>query len=137
MIVRLLALWNSSMPLRFLFVGGWNFVFGYLAFVGSYWLLKSVLSDWLIVLISYVLGITNSFITHRWLTYRSHGCWWWEYIRFYVVYGGQLVLNVVLIAVFVTWLSWNAYLTQLGITLFLTFASYWGHKIYSFKENHD
>ena len=129
----LIQLWNDSAPLRFLIVGGWNFVFGYCAFAGLYWLLNGIWPDWLIATVAAILGITMSYLTHRFITYRSHGCWWKEYIRFYVVYGGQTLLNIFLIWLFVTRLRYNAYLVQLVITLALTIASYWAHKLYSFK----
>ena len=128
-----LKVWNDSAPLRFLIVGGWNFVFGYGAFAGLYWLFNGIWTDWLIATVAAILGITMSYLTHRFITYRSHGCWWKEYFRFYVVYGGQTLLNIFLIWLLVTRLRYNAYLVQLVITLALTIASYWTHKLYSFK----
>jgi len=127
--------WNSSRPVRFLVVGAWNFVFGYGVFAALYWVLNGTWPDWLITTVAAILGITMSFVTHRFITYRSHGCWWREYLRFYVVYGGQSLLNVLLIWLFVTWLELNAYVIQLAISIALTLASYWAHKNYSFKEN--
>lgn len=126
-------LWSRMMPLRFLVVGGWNFVFGYLAFAGCYWLMSPVFPDWSIVVISSVLGITNSFVFHRWLTYKSRGNWFIEYLRFYVVYGGQMLLMLLLIHVFVTMLKYNAYVVSLLINIVLTVLSYWAHKSFSFR----
>ena len=130
----LISLWKRFQWLRFLIVGGWNFAFGYGVFAGLYWLLAGVWTDWLISSLAAVLGITMSFITHRFLTYRSHGVWWREYLRFYVVYGAQTLLNIALIVLFVTHLGFNAYLVQLLITLLMTFASFWAHKYYSFSK---
>lgn len=123
------------MPLRFLFVGAWNFLFGYAVFAGLYRIFAGVWPDWLIVVVSNVVGITNSFVFHRWITYRSNGVWWLEYLRFYVVYGGQALLNVALIHIFVTCCRFNAYFVQFAITVVLTILSYWLHKIYSFKRS--
>ena len=133
-----LTKWSESQPLRFLIVGAWNFVFGYFAFAGLYWAMNGRWPDWLISTIAAILGITMSYLTHRFITYRSHGCWWREYLRFYVVYGGQSILNVFLIWILVTQLELNAYLVQLSISVALTVVSYWAHKYYSFKRsNHD
>lgn len=52
------------MPVRFLIVGGWDFIFSYLEFAGCYWLMSPHFPDWLIVAVASVLGITNSFIFH-------------------------------------------------------------------------
>ena len=135
MIRVLVNFWNKSMPLRFLVVGGWNFAFGYLAFAALYWYFHDMLPEWCIVLFSSILGITNSFIFHRWITYHSQGVWWVEYLRFYVVYGGQLVLNMVLITVFVTYLNFNAYIFQFVLNVILTVLSYWAHRFYSFRPS--
>ena len=133
-----LTKWSESQPLRFLIVGAWNFVFGYFAFAGLYWAMNGRWPDWLISTIAAILGITMSYLTHRFITYRSHGCWWREYLRFYVVYGGQSILNVFLIWILVTQLELNAYIVQLSISVALTVVSYWAHKYYSFKHpNHD
>lgn len=122
------------MALRFLIVGGWNFAFGYGSFAGLYWLFNGTWPDWLITTVSTVLGITMSFVTHRFITYRSHGCWWREYLRFYVVYGAQSLLNIGLIVLLVTHMRMNAYIVQLAITLVLTILSFWAHKLYSFRK---
>ena len=133
-----LTKWSESQPLRFLIVGAWNFVFGYFAFAGLYWAMNGRWPDWLISTIAAILGITMSYLTHRFITYRSHGCWWREYLRFYVVYGGQSILNIFLIWILVTQLELNAYIVQLSISVALTVVSYWAHKYYSFKRpNHD
>ena len=125
--------WHRSQPLRFLIVGTWNFIFGYATFAGLYWCLCGRWTDWAIATVAAVIGITMSFITHRFITYRSHGTWWREYLRFYVVYGGQSLLNVFLIWLLVTRCKMNAYAVQLAIATLLTIASYWAHKHYSFR----
>ena len=132
---KLISFWATVTPMRFLIVGGWNFVFGYGVFVGLYWLMNESWPDWLITSTAAILGITMSFLSHRCITYRSHGSWWREYLRFYAVYGGQTLLNIFLIWLFVTRLEYNAYFVQLIITLVLTIASYWAHKLYSFRSN--
>ena len=130
---RISAWWDASAPLRFLVVGGWNFAFGYAAFAVPYWVLAGRWPDWLIATLAAVAGISMSFVTHRYITYRSHGVWWREYLKFYIVYGGQSLVNIALIWLFVTRLGKNAYLVQLAITLALTIGSYWAHKLFSFR----
>ena len=128
------SFWQRATLFRFFVVGVWNFVFGYGVFAGLYWLLSGVWPDWVIVTIANVIGITNAFVFHRWVTYRSDGVWWREYLRFYVVYGVQALLNVALIYVFVTRCRWNGYAVQFVVSAALTFVSYWLHKCYSFRR---
>ena len=120
---------------RFLLVGGWNFLFGYSAFAWLYNILSPICHETIIIIFSSFLGITNSFLTHRWLTYRSNGVWWKEYFRFYIVYIGQILLNILLATLLVSFLGFNAYIIQFVILLLLTIFSYWGHKLFSFKSN--
>jgi putative flippase GtrA len=126
--------WNCSQPLRFLIVGAWNFIFGYVAFAGIYWCLKGCWTDWAITLTANILGISMSFITHRFFTYKSNGCWWKEYLLFYAVYSGQAVFNILLIWMLVTKAGLNAYIIQFSVSIILTISSYWFHKNFSFKR---
>ena len=136
--VRLAALpsvlWRTSRPFRFLAVGVWNFLFGYACFAVFYRLLAGTWPDWAIICAASVVGITNAFICHRWLTYRSKGPILAEYLKFYIVYGVQSLLNLCLFDLFATRLGYNPYLCQLIIALSLTFVSYWGHKFFSFRR---
>ena len=68
--------------------------------------------DGVIVIVANVVGITNAFVCHKCFTYCSHGSWWVEYLRFYVVYGLLALANIALIAIFVTLLRFNAYVIQ-------------------------
>lgn len=126
-------LWHKALPFRFIIVGGWNFGFSYVFFACAYWLLHPLVHDAIIMVICSIVGITNAFVTHRWLTYRSKGSILLEYFRFYFVYGVQIGSNIVFFLLFVRVLHFNAYLTQAGLTVLLTVLSYWGHKHVSFK----
>lgn len=73
-----------------LFDGGGLWLCGQLPnFAGLCAALHRALHNQAILAVSFVAGITLSFVTHRWLTYRSHGVRWAEYLRLYVVYGGS------------------------------------------------
>ena len=126
--------WSRFASVRFLVVGLWNFIFGYCSFAVLYWWLNAWWSDWVIIIVATILGITMSFVTHRFITYRSTSVWWIEYLRFYVVYGVQFFINIVLVVVFVTHMGCNAYVVQMLISLILTVASFWVHKNFSFRQ---
>ena len=132
--VSLKNLWNRFCPLRFVVVGVWNTVFSYLVFSGLYYWFGGGIGDLVVQAVAGVIGITQAYIMHRFLTYRSEGTWWREYFRFYIVYGGQVALQAVLFLVFSTWLGGNGYLVQLVSTVLLTIVSYWAHKNFSFRK---
>ena len=132
--VSLKNLWNRFCPFRFVVVGVWNTVFSYLVFSGFYYLFGGGIGDFAVQALAGVVGITQAYAMHRLLTYRSNGIWWMEYFRFYMVYGGQVLLQSVLFFLFSTWLGGNGYLVQFVTTALLTVVSYWAHKAYSFKS---
>lgn len=130
---ELLRLWNRFCALRFVLVGVWNTAFSYLVFAVLYHFFGGGWGDVLVQGVSAVIGITNAYICHRILTYRSQGVWWKEYLRFYVVYGTQTALQAGCFFVFATWLGMSGYVVQLVLVLIFTVLSYWAHKCYSFK----
>ena len=127
-------LWNRYCVLRYLLVGGWNMFFGYVAFAALYWCFGGTLAgDLFVKIASAILGITNSFVCHRTFTYRSRGSWWREYLRFYVVYGGQILFGTGVFLVLSTWLGWNGYVVEFAYSVVMTVVTYWIHKHFSFR----
>ena len=127
-------LWNRFCPFRFVVVGLWNTVFSYLVFSGLYYRFGGGFGDVLVQAVAGVIGITHAYVMHRLLTYRSNGVWWKEYFRFYIVYGGQVILQATLFFVFSTWLGGNGYSVQFVSMALLTVVSYWAHRNYSFAS---
>ena len=126
-------LWGRFCALRFAVVGVWNTLVGYFVFALLYRCFGGGWGDVFVQIASAIIGITNAYICHRMLTYRSHGIWWREYLRFYVVYGTQALLQAGCFFILSTWLTLNAYVVQLVLTLVFTIISYWAHKAYSFN----
>jgi len=127
-------LWNKFCALRFLIVGAWNTLFSYFVFAVLYRLWGGGWRDVPVQLVTAILGISNAYICHRILTFKSQGVWWKEYLRFYVVYGLQFLLQMVAFFLFATWMGFNGYVVQLVLTIMFTIASYWAHKEFSFKR---
>lgn len=132
--MSLKSLWDRFRPLRFVVIGVWNTVFSYLVFSLLYYWFGGGFGDIAVQVFAGVIGITQAYAMHRFVTYRSKGAWWREYCRFYVVYGGQVVLQAALFFAFSTWLGLNGYIVQFVLIVIFTLLSYWAHKNYSFKE---
>lgn len=119
--------------IRFLGVGFWNLLFSAACFAI---LLKVVFrgSHYMMVLVlSTILGVTNSFICHRWITFRSKAPILRAYFRFYVVYGLQIGLTFVLMPVCVELLKVDPVLSQVSLAVLTTVLTYIGHQKYSFR----
>ena len=132
---KLALWWDSFCALRFLIVGAYDSIFSYGVFAILYSLFGGGWGDVAVQIVTLIIGITNAYIMHRFVTYRSHGVWWKEYLRFYVVYGVQALMKMGCFFVFATWLEWNGYLVQLTLTVAFTVISFWAHKHYSFKKD--
>lgn len=120
--------------IKYLVVGGWNTLFGYLAFLLVYKYLSEYLPSYVVIGISYVFSITNAYLCYRYFVFKSTGNWLREYLRFYVVYGGGYVINILLYPIFMSYLMGNHYLVQGLITVILVLFSYFFHSVYSFSQ---
>lgn len=130
--------WERFCSLRFAVVGLWNTGFSYAVFAALYRCFGGSYSgDILTQFLTAVLGITNAYVCHRFVTFRSHGVWWREYARFYIVYGGQSLLQAASFVVFSSWFGLNGYIVQVVLTIAFTILSYWCHKIFSFGDSRE
>ena len=118
----------------YLIVGGWNTVFGF----GAFALLYHLCSDWIhttvILTFSYILSITNAYICYKIFVFKTKGGVIREYFRFYVVYGGAFMINLVLLPVLMNVLILSAYMSQALITIMTIVGSYIMHKRFTFNR---
>lgn len=120
--------------IKYLVVGGWNTIFGYMAFALLYFVFNRYLHINLILIFSYILSITNAYLGYKLFVFKTKGNYLREYFRFYLVYGPILLLNLLFLPVMVRFLKISPLLIQ-GSFVFITVAlSYFGHKNFSFKE---
>lgn len=119
--------------INYLLVGGWNTVFGYLAFLALYYLLSARMHYMILLVISGILSITNAYVGYKVFVFRTKGNYLKEYLRFYIVYGGAMALNFVLLPVAVEIFRLSPPIAQGGLTFINVIFSYFGHKNFSFK----
>jgi len=135
---RLVELATNASPenkkkLRYLIVGMWNTVFPYIVFGLLYYLSDAQLHYMIILLISQVLGLTNAYIGYKLFVFKTKGNIVREYLRFYVVYGTTLVVNIILIGLFVEVLGINPLISQGIIGVIVVIMAYVGHDRFSFS----
>lgn len=126
--------------LRFLAIGVWNTAFS----AGVLWLLDryipydahSPVQQEAILILNWVIAVTQNFITFKFLVFRSKGNWLREYARMYVTYAATFVVQSVLILALQAWLGWGLFWSSIPTLLFVTIASYFGHKYFTFKDRH-
>jgi putative flippase GtrA len=123
---------NHKEKIRYLLVGAWNTLFGYGAFVVIYWLLP--LHYMILVILTNIIAITNAYICYKLLVFKTQGNYLKEYLRFYVVYGGSMVLGLVLLPLFVEILRLHPVVAQTIIIPIGIIISYLGHRQFSFRR---
>jgi len=119
--------------IRFLLAGGWNTVFGYFAYATLYYLFSAKIHYMLLLIVSYVLAITNSYISYKVFVFKTKGNVLKEYIRFYFVYGASLLINLILMPILVEICHIHPLIAPILLLVITVIISYIGHKNFSFK----
>ena len=112
---NLLSLIKSKTEIRFLFVGAWNTLFGYLVFLLFLFLLEKIFNNerqiyTLSIAFSHLISVFNSFIFHKVVTFVSKQKGLeivYEFRRFFNSYIITFLLNLSLISIQVELLSLN------------------------------
>jgi putative flippase GtrA len=126
--------------IKFLIVGVWNTIFGYLIY---YLLLKLLLATFTTTHFAYlwamgiaqVIGTINAFISHRGITFADQAGEnkIIEFLKFSLVYVLTFCLSLVLMPVFVRGFGISAEITGIIVILIGTVVSYLGHSRFSFN----
>lgn len=119
--------------IKYLIIGFWNTIFGISCFIGLYYLLNKFIYYQIIVVVSYIIGITNNYICYKLFVFKTKGSYLREYFRFYLVYVPALLINLGLLYIAVQQFKAKVVFAQVIITLIIIIISYLGHKYFTFK----
>jgi len=120
--------------IMYLLIGGWNTLFGYAVFALMYWAWQDRLPATVILILSYVVAVTNNYICYRYLVFRSRGRMHHEMGRFLVIYGVTLAGNLIVLPLALRTLPLNAYVIQALYNVVVVVASYLGNRLWAFRE---
>ena len=127
-------LWRSEKH-RFLVVGAWNTVFGYLAFVATHLLFGQAWHPTLTVVVAYCVALPQSFLTQRLLVFQgADGDWRRQFLRFLASNSAIFAANLILLPLFVAVTHTSPLFGQAVFIVGSTIASYLAHKHYSFAR---
>jgi putative flippase GtrA len=117
----------------FVLIGVYNTGFGYAAFTALH-LTMPHLNYMFVLIISRELSVVSAFIAYRLLVFKVKGGLVHDFARFWLVYSGALIVNMVALPFFVEIVGFGVLLAQ-AVTIALTVASSWiGHSRFSFKR---
>lgn len=122
--------------LRFLIVGGVNTLFGFSIYPLIYIVTRSIELSYIWVLVpSQMLSISFSFITYKYLVYRTKGNHFREYTRFSMFHVVMFALNLVFLPIMVKEFIINPMIAQTLFSCFAVITSYFWYKSFAFKNN--
>jgi len=120
--------------IKYLFVGGWNTLFGYLAFSALYFLFGASVGYAPVLIASFVLGMLNNYFCYKWFVFKSSGSFIKEFPRFSLVYLVVLAANLVAFPWLTKTLGLNPYVSQLVFTVVVVVSTYIVNKRFSFRS---
>jgi putative flippase GtrA len=129
------GLWRRyRQQILYLVVGGWNTVVSYGCFSLFYYLLHDQVYPSVILLLAYLVASINGFIGFRYLVFQSRGHPLKEYVKYQLVYGPLLALNMLVLPLALKYSSLNAYAIQAMFAVFAVVAGYVGSKYFAFRR---
>lgn len=130
-------LWHRNRHLRYLAIGAWNTIAGYAIFAGLYLALSPHISYMIIAAISHLFAVTQSFVTQRWIVFRSSGNLFGEYLRFHLAHLTSLAIGLALLPLMVEIFTTPPLIAQAIVTALIVVASYFVHIHFTFRKAND
>ena len=131
----LLGHWQRQEKTRFLVVGVYNTVFGYLAFISAYVFLGRYVHYLGILSIAHFLSVSNAFLGHKFLTFKIRGHLLTDFLRFNLTYLGTLAIGLVGLPLFVEICRIHPVASQAILSVINMVSAYFVHKRMSFRRN--
>jgi len=116
---------------RFLVTGSVNTVFGYLVYV--YGIVILHLDYFWAVLLSYIVGVTFSYIMFRTFVFLEGERGWRSYARFIPTYVVLFIVNTLALYVLVDMADWNKLIAQAVVVPACAVLSFIINRIFVFK----
>jgi putative flippase GtrA len=136
-------LWQKhQVKIRFLFIGVWNTIFGYFAYVSLDYLFtlvfqKRYLAYMTAAVLSNIIATISAFIFHKYITFQSTvrgKAVITEFFKFYSMYTVTNLLGLVLLPFFVEVLKIDPRIAGALLIPVVAVISYFGHSRFSFVK---
>lgn len=105
---KLLLTLNNLFPQKqvglYLIIGIWNTFFGYGIYAFFVWILneKFPFSYMLAAVLSNIISVTQSFLSYKYIVFKTKGNIWKEYLKCWGVYGSASLINLAFLPILVT-----------------------------------
>ena len=134
---------SLKLKVRFVMVGIWNTIFGYMVF----FILDTILEDIFTkryfsymsaMVLGQIIATINAFIFHRYVTFKSEVKGKdivFEFFRFCMTYVVTFLLSLILLPFFVEIIHLHPRIAAAIVMLICTLISYMGHSRFTFNKN--
>lgn len=126
-------LWRDSRKIRFLVVGGWNTVFGYLCFYVLYALTANHLHYLIIAILAHVINVIQAYAMQRKLVFRSSANIAHEFLRFNASLVATFLFNLLAMFLLVEAASLKPLVAQAVAIVLSLVVTYALHSFWSFR----
>jgi putative flippase GtrA len=135
-------IYKHHTKVRFILVGIWNTIFGYLVFLIINSLFANIFTKRYFtymsaMILSQIIAIINAFIFHKYITFKSKvkgKGMIIEFFRFCLTYVVAFALNLILLPFLVEIFKIQPKISAAIVILICTVISYAGHSRFSFKD---
>jgi putative flippase GtrA len=134
MVPELIRTRIHSKHVKFVVIGIYNTLFGYAVFAALHLSLPHV-NYMLVLIVSRELSVVSAFIAYRLFVFKVKGPIVPDFLRFWMVYSGALVINLIALPFLVQVVGLDVLVAQ-ALTVSLMVISTWiGHNHFSFKRS--
>ena len=125
---------KNNQKVAYLFIGGFNTIFGYLNSLLLFYVLSTSFDILLIIFLINFLNITFSFLTLKFFVFKSKGKIFIEYFKALFLYSWLAVIGGALLYFLFEILGIQFYISSLITTLFIVILSYYANYEFTFKK---
>jgi putative flippase GtrA len=134
----------SKLFSRYIIVGAWNTLFGYSVYVCLTWVFTGRIPYGYMAaaVAGNIISITQSFLSYKFLVFKTRGNYMQEYIRCWVVYGSSFLVGLIMLPIAVNLMrlvlpeeniGMAPYIGGAILLIFTVLISFIGHREFSFK----
>jgi putative flippase GtrA len=127
--------WRLPQKIRFLVVGGYNTVFGYLVFAALYLALGHRIHYLIVGSLAHLIALVNAFVVHRRLVFGSTGQWYSSFFRFSISQLAAFCVGLCGLYVLVEFVRLRPLWAQALVTSMSVALTYCLHRYFSFRQH--
>lgn len=127
---------QHQVKVRFLLTGALNTVIGLGTFPALYYLLESLQLHYLVILtISQVLCVCFSYLTNKFLVFKTSGNYVNEFSKFITFHLSYFAVNLIVLPLMVSGLDFNPVIAQSLFAIAVVVSSYFWHSRITFSPH--